>query len=117
MTVLFQPDTVLPKDPAGFGRWLTGHYYEHIVLASAAAALTVPINVPNFDIFAWKDEPEFVTGWLVNHEAMHSQLRVGANLTGIDFSLVDLSDDQEFLEWMDNHRNEHIDLRSIYGII
>lgn len=116
MTAFFQPDVVLPKDPAGFGRWLTGHYYEHIVLRQAAAALTTPVIVPDFDIFAWKDEPNFVTQWLVNHEAMHSQLRVGANLTGIDLSLVDFSNDDEFLEWMDNHRQEHNDLRSIYGI-
>lgn len=116
MTINFQPDVVLPKDPAGFGRWLTGHYYEHLVLAKAAAALSTPVIVPNYDILAWRDEPEFVTNWLVNHEAMHAQLRVGANLTGIDFSLVDFSNDDEFSEWIDDHSQEHIDLRRIYGI-
>lgn len=116
MTVNFQPDIVLPKDPAGFGHWLTGHYYEHIVLAKKCAALTTPVNVPNFDVLSWKDEPEFVQQWLVNHQAMHSQIRVGTNVTGIDFSLVDFSKDDEFLEWMDDHSQEHITFRGILGI-
>lgn len=116
MTINFQPDTCLPKDPAGFGRWLTGHYYEHVVLAQKAASLAAPIIVPNFDIFSWRDEPEFVTGWLVNHQAIHQQLRVGANQTGIDLSLVDFTDDEQFLEWMDDHSQEHIELRGIYGV-
>lgn len=116
MTVNFQPDVCLPKDPAGFGLWRTGHYYEHLVLAQKAAALAKPVSVPDFDIFSWRDEPEFVQQWLVSHEAIHSQLRVGANLTGIDFSLVDFSNPQQFLEWMDDHAQEHIALRSIYGI-
>jgi len=116
MTVFFQPDVVLPKDPAGFGRWLTGHYYEHISLRKAAAALAVPVIVPDYDILGWRDEPEFVNGWLQNHEAMHNQLRVGANLTGIDLSLVDFSNDEEFLEWIDDHRLEHQQLRAIYNI-
>lgn len=116
MAVNFSPDVCLPKDPAGFGAWLTGHYYEHLVMAKKAASLITPVAVPNFDILSWRDEPEFVTGWLNNHEAIHVQLRFGANLTGIDFSLVDFSNDEEFSEWLDDHAQEHADLRQIYGI-
>lgn len=116
MTVNFQPDVCLPKDPAGWGRFLTGHYYEHLVLAQKCAALATPVIVPNFDILSWKDEPEFVQQWLINHESMHSQIRVGTNVTGVDFSLVDFSDDEEFLEWLDDHSQEHITFRQILGI-
>lgn len=116
MAVNFQPDVCLPKDPAGFGAWLNGHYYEHIVMAQKAAQLLKPVIVPNFDVLSWRDEPEFVTAWLNNHEAIHVQLRVGANLTGIDLSLVNFADDEQFSEWMDDHAQEHLDLRRIYGI-
>lgn len=116
MTVNFQPDVCLPHDPAGFGAWLTGHYYEHLVMAQKAAGLTDPVLVPQFDILSWRAEPEYVTNWLVNHEAIHDALRTGANLTGIDLSLVDFTNDDEFSEWLDIHAQEHIELRQIYGI-
>lgn len=117
MTVNFQPDVCLPKDPAGFGRWLTGHYYEHIVMREKCAALAIPINVPDYDVLSWKDDAAFVQQWLVNHEAMHTQIRFATNITGIDFSLVDFSKNEEFLEWMDDHSQEHITIRSILGIM
>lgn len=116
MTVNFQPDVCLPKDPAGFGRWLTGHFYEHVVLAQKCAALAKPVIVPNYDILAWKDDPAYVQQWLVNHEQIHIQVRAATNVTGIDFSLVDFSKEEEFSEWMDDHSQEHITFRSILGI-
>lgn len=117
MTINFQPDTCLPKDPAGWGRWLTGHYYEHLVLMQNSAALTLPVNVPDYDILGWRDEPEFVQQWLVNHESIHSQIRFATNVTGIDLSLVDFSVDEEFLGWQDDHALEHLIFRQILGII
>ncbi len=117
MSVNFQPDVCLPKDPAGFGRWLTGHKYEHDVLTTKCAALATPVAIPTFDIFSWREEPEFVKQWLVNHEAIHVQIRFATNVTGIDFSEVDFSKDEEFLEWMDDHAEEHLTFRQILGII
>lgn len=116
MTVNFQPDNVLPKDPAGFGRWLTGHYYEHIVLRQLCAELNTPVSVPDFDILSWNDDPDKVQQWLVNHESMHSQIRVATNVTGIDFSLTDFSDDEQFSQWMDDHSQEHAVFREILGV-
>lgn len=116
MTVSFQPDLVLPKDPAGFGRWLNGHYYEHLQMRQLCAGLSTPVVVPDYDILSWRDEPQFAQQWLVNHEAIHSQIRFATNVTGIDFSLVDFSNDEEFLEWMDDHSQEHITFRQILGI-
>ena len=117
MGVSFQPDLCLPKDPAGWGRWLTGHQYEHDQIRTLCAALATPANIPQFDIFAWKDEPDFVQQWLVNHQAIHLAIENALNFTGIDFSLVDFSKDEEFLEWQDDHASEHLTIRSILGII
>lgn len=116
MTVSFQPDVCLPKDPPGFGAWRTGHFYEHIVLAQKCRALTMPVIVPDYDILSWRDEPQYVQQWLVNHQAMHDQIRFATNVSGIDFSLVDFSDEEQFLGWMDDHAQEHITFRNILGI-
>lgn len=117
MTLNFQPDTCLPKDPAGWGRWLSGHYYEHIVLRQKCAALASPVNVPDYDIFGWNDDPQFVQQWLVSHESIHNQIRFATNVTGTDLSLVDFSKDEEFLDWQDLHAQEHLTFRQILGIV
>lgn len=115
--ISFQPDTCLPKDPAGWGRWLTGHYYEHLELATLCAALATPVIVPNFDILSWRDEPEFVQQWLVNHQSIHLAIEGATNVTGIDYSLVDFSQDEEFLDWQDTHAQEHQTFQQILGIV
>lgn len=116
MTVNFQPDLCLPHDPTGWGRFLTGHYYEHLQFIPLCSALTVPVNVPNYDILAWKDDPAFVQQWLVNHGIIHQALDTACNVTNIDFSLVDFSNDGEFLSWQDDHSQAHIGYRGILGV-
>jgi hypothetical protein len=116
MSINFQPDVCLPKDPTGFGFWRSGHYYEHVVLAQKCLSLAKPAIVPNYDIYSWRDEPELVQQWLVNHNSMHQAIRQATNVTGIDFSLVDFSKDDEFLSWMDDHASEHAAFRQILGI-
>lgn len=85
-------------------------------MATLCAALIPPVIVPNYDIFSWRDEPELAQQWLVSHEAMHNALRFATNVTGIDFSLVDFSKEDEFLSWMDDHAQEHQTFRQILGI-
>lgn len=116
MTINFQPDICLPKDPAGFGMWLNGHYREHLQLAQKCFVLTPPVIVPNYDVLGWRDEPEFVRQWLTSHESMHVILRQACNVTGPDLSLVDFSKDDDFLSWMDDHAREHQDFRVVLGV-
>lgn len=113
----FQPDNCLPKDAVGFGMWLTGHYREHLQMRVIASLLTPSYNVPDYDIFGWKDDPELVQQWLVSHESMHQVLRVACNVTGSDLSLVDFSKEEEFNDWMDTHSQEHIYFRTALGIV
>ena len=112
MSVQFQPDTCLPRDPAGWGMWLTGHSLEHEDFRIACLNLSTPIILPCFDLLSWRDEPEFVQGWLVNHEALHEALRTVTGVSGSDLSLVDLSKDEEWFIWLDDHAQEHQDFRS-----
>lgn len=114
--ISFQPDICLPKDAAGFGMWRTGHYREHLQFIPLCRALTPPAIITNYDILSWRDEPELVQQWLVAHESIHKQLRVATSITGSDLSLVDFSKDDQFLEWLEEHAQEHRQFRQVLGI-
>lgn len=116
MTVLFQPDIVAAKDPPGFGFWRSGHYFEHQAMITFCAKLTPAVHIPDYDIYAWRDEPEIVAQWLQAHNEIHNALRVPANVTGIDLSLVDFKDEDQWLEWHDDHAQEHLLLRNAFGM-
>ena len=116
MTVLFRPDIVLPRDPAGFGQWRIGHYLDHRQLAVFAAKLTKPVFVPDYDVGYWDDAPSVVTSWLNRHYEMHILLRQPGSIQGIDLSAVDLSDDDQWFVWLDSHRLEHQELNQFYGL-
>jgi hypothetical protein len=114
---LFLPDQVLPHDPAGFGRWLTGHSLEHTQMSQLVGTVGTPIaNIPLYDILSWSDDPARVVFWLNIHQQIHQALRDQSGVTGIDLSLVDFNDDDDFLVWQLDHSVEHKQLRFAYGL-
>lgn len=114
MTVNFQPDTVLFNDPAGWGRWLDGHAFEHNVIQQKL--LQFGINVPQFNLLFWDDKPEVVQSWLQAHSTAHQLIDSALNITSVDFSQVDLTKEDEFYSWTDDHSEEHITIRTILGM-
>ena len=112
----FLPDQSLPHDAAGWGRWLTGHSLEHAQFSQIAGSVTPPVNIPLYDILSWSDDPGRMVFWLNTHQAIHLVLRAQTGVTGIDLSLVDFSDDEQFLQWQFDHSAEHSELRSVYGV-
>ncbi len=116
MTILFRPDTVMFGDAAGFGQWRIGHYLEHKAMIPLAFAQTVPVVVPDYDLGYWSDDPEVMTSWLTRHYQVHLLHRQASNVGGIDLSAVDLSKEEDWYIWMDDHRLEHQELRAFYGI-
>lgn len=116
VTVFFRPDLSLPGDPAGWGRWLFGHYLEHQTFSTAAFNATPSISVQDYNLASWSDQKSVVTVWLNQHQNVHAVLRGQSGITGIDLSEVDLSDPDSFLEWMQIHSTEHQELRTFYGI-
>lgn len=111
---IFSPDVCLPHDPIGFGRWLILHQLEHVQLR--AAALAAGVQVPEFALGYWSDEPSVVSMWLNRHNQVHTLLRTPGAIPGIDLSAVDLSDDGEWDEWQQDHASEHAQLRAFFGI-
>jgi hypothetical protein len=116
MTILFFPDICLPRDPAGFGLWRSGHALEHTQMADILRGATPSVMAPAYNILDWRDEREFVQQWLVTHEQIHEVLRSVCNVTGTDLSLVDFSQDDQFTEWLDDHAAEHQQFRAVLGI-
>ena len=116
MSVLFAPDVCLPGDPAGWGRWLNGHAQEHEQLRVKVLHGNPSFVIPDYDILSWSDEPLFLDNWLQTHQFLHDALDEALNVTGIDFSLVNLSDEREFFLWLDDHRFTHATYRQILNI-
>lgn len=113
---LFSPDLVLPRDAAGFGLWLAGHFLEHRQFIGILGSQTTPIIIPDYDILAWSDDPISVRTWLDAHAQIHNALRAPAGISGIDLSVVDLTDDSQFQVWQDDHSAEHALLRQAFGV-
>lgn len=114
---IFSPDTSLPHDPIGWGKWLQTHQLEHQQLRAAEIALVPSAVVPEFDLGYWNDNPGVVSMWLNRHNQVHQILRVPGAISGIDLSAVDLTDDSEWDEWQQSHADEHEQLRAFFGIV
>lgn len=113
---LFRPDLVQPRDPAGFGLWLRGHYDEHKQFITLSLALTPPLTVPDYDLLAWSDDPSIMRFWLNAHASIHQIIDQAAGITSIDLAAVDLSNDEEFDIWQEDHALSHADERAFFGI-
>lgn len=81
-----------------------------------AAALATPVTVPGYDILSYSDDPLRAAFWRNNHQLIHLALRAATGVNGIDLSLVDFSNDEDFLLWQEDHRDEHGNLRAFFGI-
>lgn len=115
MGVTFFHQYVLPHDAAGWGMWLTEHYYEHVRFLLTARGLANPVNISDYDILSWSDEPSLVQGWLGAHQQIHQDLRNLTGITGTNLQEVDLTDDGQFLLWQDAHAQEHQALEQALG--
>lgn len=112
----FDPDLVAPHDPAGWGRWLMGNYLEHRQIIAIGRTATPPINIPDYPIAQWSDDPGPVAIWRNVHKLMHDASERPFGISGIDLSIVDFSDGEAFEIWLQDHRTRHQLLRQAYGI-
>lgn len=112
----FFHDIVLPRDPAGFSIWLQEHYLEHVQFVELFQAEAVPVFVPDYNFALWSDDKKTQSAWLESHETAHQVLRTFTGVDGIDLSDVDLTQDDQWFEWMDDHAEEHALLRQALGI-
>jgi hypothetical protein len=113
---LFFHSTVLPHDPAGFAIWLQEHYLEHAQFVRLFQSQTTPIFIPDYNFALWSDDKKVTSAWLESHQTAHQALRTYTGVSGIDLADVDLTKDDQWFEWMDDHAAEHTDIRHALGI-
>lgn len=115
---LFFHDIYLFGDPSGAAVWRREHQAEHTQFVQIFLAQASPKPVDDFDFMSWQDDSKpFLAFWLNSHETVHEQLRALTGVSGVDLSEVDLTKPDEFYEWLDVHRSEHILLRTAMGLI
>lgn len=117
MAITFFHQFVMPNDAAGWGMWLNEHYYEHIRFILTARSLSNPVNLTEYDILSWSDEPALVQGWLASHEKMHEDVRQLTGITGTNLQEVDFTNEGSFLEWLEVHGTEHTALENALGAV
>jgi glycogen debranching enzyme len=113
---IFFHSTVLPKDPAGFSIWLNEHYLEHAQFVRIFQTQTTPLFIPDYNFALWDDDKKIISAWLESHEATHRALRTYTGVGGIDLADVDLTQEDQFYSWMDDHADEHSLIRRALGI-
>lgn len=114
---IFFHDTCLFGDEEGFGVYRQEHAYEHVQFVQMAQKGTPSQFVlPDYDLSTWQNSTEFARNWLTTHETVHEQLRYWTGVSGINLADVDLSKEDEWYQWLDAHRSEHVALRSALGI-
>jgi hypothetical protein len=112
----FEPTIFVLGDRAGQGAWEMGHYRQHLRYVTLLASLTTPIVIADHPLMQFGDNNVERKIWLADHSAVHNLLRTFTNVTGIDLSVVDLDNEDEFQVWLDSHANEHDLLDQAFGL-
>jgi hypothetical protein len=103
-------------DQVGFSILLQEHAYEHVQFVQKGQAAAPERLIPDYDLASWENTKPFALDWLNTHETVHGLLREWTGVSGINLADVDLSKEDEFYQWLDAHRVEHIALRHALGI-
>jgi hypothetical protein len=103
-------------DAAGGGFWLVEHYRNHLQYNDVLAKRTPPVLLPVFPIMSVEGGKIGRRSWLDSHQSWHELLRPLAGATGVDLSVVDMDNENEFTQWMGAHNAEHAFLDQAFGI-
>jgi hypothetical protein len=113
----FQPDTVTFKDGAGYGAWDIGHGREHIQFVQVLAQQVPAILIPDFDLLALLTAGQSRKSMVESHNDAHVLINQALGITSIDFTQVNLDDENDFSNWLGYHSSTHAQIRQILGLI
>lgn len=93
-------------DQPGLGLYSIGHYRQHRNYQAALAKQNVFIqDMPIMNMITHNLEE--YQAWLQIHESLHQQLRSITKSFGFGLGDLDPRSAQAFLQWQQNHRDEH----------
>ena len=113
----FSPDLVNFGDVAGYGAFDIGHAREHLQFVQVLSQRSPAIIIPNFDFLAFLTAGQAQRSMVDSHQNSHALLRQATGVQGIDLSQVDLTKENDFLNWLGVHQTEHAAIRQALGII
>lgn len=113
----FQPDQVTFADMPGYGAWDCGHGREHIQFVQALAARSPPVLFADYDFLSLLTSGQSRRSQLESHQEAHALLNQILGLpTSIDFSQVNLDDQNDFYNWTGYHASAHAQIRQALGL-
>lgn len=112
----FAPDLVNFGDLAGYGAWDIGHMREHLQFVQVLAGQSPPINIPDFDFLSFLTAGQAQRSMVDSHQQSHALLRQATGIVGISLSQVDLTQENDFNNWIGYHQSEHAAIRQALGI-
>lgn len=112
----FSPDQVTFKDIAGYGAWDVSHHREHLQFVQVLAQQTPPVLIPDFDFLSFLTAGQSQKSQLETHQQAHAMLRQITSVQGIDLSEVDLTNEDDFYNWLQYHATEHQAIRQALGV-
>ena len=113
----FSPDQVTFQDVAGYGAWDIAHHREHLQFVQVLSQQTPAIVITDYDFMSFLTSGQAVKSQVQSHSDAHNLLRQALNIQGIDLSEVDLTQSNDFYNWLGYHASEHAAMRQALGII
>ena len=113
----FAPDIVTFHDLPGYGAWDVGHYREHLQFVQILSQQTPAVNLPNYDFMTFLSAGPAANSVLQTHQQAHALLNSVLGITSIDLSEVDLTQENDFENWIGYHATSHQAIRTQLGII
>jgi hypothetical protein len=113
----FAPDQVTFKDIAGYGNWDNGHSREHLQFVQVLQGQSPPVLIPDNDLMQFlTSSPTSLSSQVQAHAQQHVLIQAALGITSIDLSAVDLTQENDFYNWLGYHASVHAAIRSALGI-
>lgn len=112
----FAPDLVTFNDAPGLGMWDDNHHREHQQFVQVLAGLNPAVLIPTFDLLQMLTAGPLRKQALEVHQEAHALLRNKTNVSGVDYTDMDLNNEQDFYSFLGYHASEHAAIRAALGM-
>lgn len=94
-------------------RWMFAHQVDHNQIMQAVQT-RFSVKLVQFQVYPFPETDPF--GWLQANQSFHDDFNGFLDLDSSDLQNVDFKSDEAFLEWLQDHYNEHQAARAKLGI-
>jgi hypothetical protein len=113
----FSPDQCTFNDVPGMGQWDNSHYREHLQFVQVLAALSPPIEIPNYDFSQMLTAGGAIKSIWTTHAQAHAFLDQITGVTEVDYTEFRYDNEGDFYNFQSYHSVGHAQIRQILGIV